>query len=117
MLSHHGQECFAKHGLTLPSDVLVTQLFSAKVIDLKYDCREPTAAFTSTWTEFAIDVIPDSNPDLRPSQTIALPTGVNPRNFVRIRMGSRKVSRVTVAGQTLTDQTMALEFLYKRKPE
>ena len=38
MLSHHGQECFAKHGLTLPSDVLVTQLFSAKVIDLKYDC-------------------------------------------------------------------------------
>ena len=54
MLSHHGQECFAKHGLTLPSDVLVTQLFSAKVIDLKYDCREPTAAFTSTWTDTAL---------------------------------------------------------------
>lgn len=37
MLSHHGQECFAKYGLTLPDDVLVTQLFSAKVIDLKHD--------------------------------------------------------------------------------
>ena len=92
-----------------------TGKYNDEYVSLKISAENIT--FTSTWTEFAIDVIPDSNPDLRPSQTIALPTGVNPRNFVRIRMGSRKVSRVTVAGQTLPDQTMTAEFLYKRKTE
>ena len=92
-----------------------TGKYNDEYVSLKINATNIT--FTSTWTEFAIDVIPDSNPDLRPSQTIALPTGVNPRNFVRIRMGSRKVSRVTVAGQTLPDQTMTAEFLYKRKTE
>ena len=92
-----------------------TGKYNDEYVSLKISAENIT--FTSTWTEFAIDVIPDSNPDLRPAQTIALPTGANPRNFVRVRSGSRKVSRVTVAGQTLSDQTMTAEFLYKRKPE
>ena len=72
--------------------------------------------FTSTWTEFNIDVIPDSNPDLRPLTTMVLPT-TNPRNFVRVGSNSRKIARATIAGQTLQDQTMYVSFLWKRKEQ
>ena len=92
-----------------------TGKYNDEYVSLKINATNIT--FTSTWTEFAVDVIPDSNPDLRPTQYIALPTGGNARNFVRIKNNSRRVERATLAGQTLTDQTMALEFLYKRKPE
>lgn len=70
--------------------------------------------FTSTWTEFAVDVIPDSNPDLRPVGTLVLPT-TNPRNFVRVGSTSRRIARATIAGQTLSDQTMYATFLWRRK--
>ena len=70
--------------------------------------------FTSTWTEFAVDVIPDSNPDLRPVTTIVLPT-TNPRNFVRVGSTSRRIARATTAGQTLPDQTMYATFQWRRK--
>ena len=71
--------------------------------------------FTSTWTEFNIDVIPDSNPDLRPVGSISLPTASNPRNFVRVGSTSRRIARTTTAGQTLPDQTMYVTFLWRRK--
>ena len=73
--------------------------------------------FTSTWTEFALDVIPDSNPDLRPAGSITLPTASNPKNFVRVSSNSRRISRITVAGSTLSDIPMYVTFFYKRKTE
>ena len=72
--------------------------------------------FTSTWAEFAIDVIPDNNPDLRPSSTLVLPT-TNPRNFVRVGSTSRRIARATIAGQTLPDQSLYVTFLWKRKEQ
>ena len=74
-------------------------------------------AFTSTWTEFPIDVIPDSNPDLRPAGSMTLPTPSNPRNFVRVTSSSRRISRITVASSTVSDMPMNVTFFYKRKTE
>ena len=73
--------------------------------------------FTSSWTEFNVDVIPDTTPDLRPVGSITLPTASNPRNFVRVGSTSRRIGRVTIAGQTLTDQNMYVTYLWKRKTE
>ena len=96
-----------------------TNIYNGKYNDEYVHLKISTTGitFTSSWTEFNVDVLPDSTPDLRPSGTITLPTGGNPRNFVRISSNSRRVARATIAGQTLSDQTMYVEYLYKRKDE
>lgn len=77
----------------------------------------PEATVPTTYLEFNIDVIPDSNPDLRPTGAMALPSGGSARNFVRITSNSRRVARATMAGQQLSNQALYVTFLYKRKTE
>ena len=74
----------------------------------------PETTVPTSYLEFNLDVLPDSNPDLRPAGTMALPSGSNSRNFIRISSNSRRVSRATIAGQQLSNQTLYATFLYKR---
>lgn len=70
--------------------------------------------FTPTWTEFAKDVIPNSNPDLRPVGPLVL-AATNPRNFVKVDSNSRRIARITITGKTLQDQNMYVTFQWRRK--
>ena len=74
----------------------------------------PETTVPTSYLEFNLDVLPDSNPDLRPAGAMALPSASNPRNFVRISPNSRRVSRATIAGQQLSNQALYATFLYKR---
>lgn len=90
-----------------------TGKYNEKYVHLTVNIQGTT--FPTNFTEFGIDVLPDSNPDLRPIHVITLPCGANPKNFLNVHSGSRRVRRATTAGSGLSNQSANAEFLWRRK--